>query len=143
MMTQGTMFNKGSMPALAHALSFTEQRHRVLAHNVANVETPGFVARDLPEQEFRQLLQRSFEARDSRKVRRFEMHEGRDIFNDAGRLVALPSASAEGIMRHGENTVDIDSELSKLARNAVEYRTYTALLHKHFQLMRDTISGRA
>jgi flagellar basal-body rod protein FlgB len=143
MTTQGDMFSKGSTAALGYAMSFAEQRHKVLARNVANVETPGYVAQDLPKAEFTDLLRRSFAERDSRRVGTFRMHEGRGVYLNGHSLEAEARDSGHGPLRNGENNVDIDHELATLARNAMEYRTFSGLLHKKFQLMRDTIAGRA
>jgi flagellar basal body rod protein FlgB len=46
-------------------------------------------------------------------------------------------------MRNGENKVDLDNEMSLLARNAMEYRVYASVLMKKNQLLRDTIAERA
>ena len=39
--------NRGAMPALEATLAYAESRHRMLAENVANWQTPGYKARQL------------------------------------------------------------------------------------------------
>lgn len=134
-----SMFDKGAAPVLERAMSFQEQRHRLIARNIANVETPGYRPVDAPVAEFQALLRRSIAERDSRPVQVFAMQSGRDVH--AGRTLALnPVASHDGILRHGENAVDIDREAALLARNAMEFRAAASLLKKQYALIRDTIS---
>ena len=41
---------------LEQTMSFTEQRHQVLAGDIANVDTPGFVQRDMSVADFQKSL---------------------------------------------------------------------------------------
>ncbi|MCC6574563.1 MAG: flagellar basal body rod protein FlgB [Planctomycetes bacterium] len=134
------MFDKGAAPVLERAASFAEQRHRLIADNIANIETPGFIPLDLPEDEFHDVLARSLKARDEQPVRTFRLIGNRDIRDDGG-LIVRPERSGS-ILRHGENKVDIDQEMSRLAENGLKFRTFSTLLKKQWTLLRDTISER-
>ncbi len=165
----GTLFNKGASPVLERALSFHEQRHKLIAHNIANVETPYFKPVDLPEGTFQDALNRSIKARDSREVRTFSLRPrggiyetGPQISDNPGLRKNMPHGRSglsedqrsglhfkigrseqQGTMRHSENRVDIDKEMAKLASNGMKYRVYAGMLKKHYALLRYTISERA
>jgi flagellar basal-body rod protein FlgB len=138
MSVTATMFNKGSTPVLEQALSFLEKRHQLIARNIANVETPGYTPLDLDEQGFRSMLRKSLQARDAQPVGAFQMLGGFGGESYHAEVIKRP-----GGMRNGENKVDLDNEMSLLARNAMEYRVYASVLMKKNQLLRDTIAERA
>jgi len=55
------LFSSGSLPALEALLRFASERQRAIAGNVANVETAGYLTRDLSESGFRKELARLFQ----------------------------------------------------------------------------------
>ncbi len=61
-MIQG-IFNSSTIPVLEQLVQFTQARHEVLAGNVANLETPGYVARDLSVADFQARLKDAIETR--------------------------------------------------------------------------------
>lgn len=141
----------------------------MIAHNIANVETPYFKPVDLPEDTFQQALKRSIDARDARSVKTFTLRPrggiyetGPQISDNPGLRKNMPHGRSgfgedqrsglhfnvgrhgpQGTMRHSENRVDIDKEMSRLALNGMKYRVYAGMLKKHYTLLRDTISERA
>ncbi|HEX6961110.1 MAG TPA: flagellar basal body protein, partial [Lacipirellula sp.] len=58
-----SMFSSGSLPLLEQVVNFTEARHGVLAGNIANLDTPGYRARDLSPEEFQERLKDAVEDR--------------------------------------------------------------------------------
>ncbi|MCC6463869.1 MAG: hypothetical protein IT463_00860 [Planctomycetes bacterium] len=165
----GTMFNKGAAPVLERALSFAEQRHKLIAHNIANVETPHYKPVDLPAETFQDVLRRSMKARDAKPVRTFSLrprgdvwetgpgtgsnlpapyagedHGAEGVWEDqrSGLHFSVRRSDAQGVLRHGENRVDIDAEMARLAENGLQYRMVGTLLKKQYQLLRDTITER-
>jgi flagellar basal-body rod protein FlgB len=105
---------------LAEALTLHHRRHEVLATNIANLETPGYRARDL---QFKEALQAAFEAEGTPPV-------------DA-RVVDKPS----GVGRADGNTVDLDMEMARLADNRGSYTTYAEILARRFAGLRRAIEG--
>ena len=51
-----SMFDNSTLPMLEQVVNFTQARHGVLAGNIANLDTPGYRARDLSPQEFQERL---------------------------------------------------------------------------------------
>ncbi|MBX3436541.1 MAG: flagellar basal body rod protein FlgB, partial [Planctomycetaceae bacterium] len=96
-----------------------EVRHRVISHNLANVNTPGYHRQEVV---FPDLFNMS-KGEDAAAVRPIVRDEP-----------GLP-ARADG------NNVDIDREAVQLEKNALAYQTYSQLLTSHMQLMRRAVEG--
>jgi flagellar basal-body rod protein FlgB len=110
---------------LARALSLQQRRHEILASNIANVETPGYRARDL---EFGDALASAFDAAGTGEA---------GFVASEPRLVDRPSGS----MRPDGNTVDIDMEMARLAYNRSSYTTYAEILARRLGALRRAIEG--
>lgn len=122
----GSLFDRGSVPALDTLLRFAEARHRVLAANVANVDTAGYRTLDLPTARFDQALAKAYRTGD------FGLRG--EVFE------AAPTADA-GTLKAGGNNVDLDLEMAKMVRNQSLYSMAAALLAQQFQMTREAISG--
>lgn len=146
----GSLFDSGAMPVIEEAMRFAEARHQLILSNVANADTPGYRRVDLDENEFRKTLGRAIRARDTRHPGTFEMGKTvRAMESPAAGFPRFPSfdsaaaASHAGPLRHDENDVSPEREMSLLARNAEEYAGYAALLHKSYGMLLTAITERA
>ena len=116
------MFERGSVPVLESLVRFSAARHRVIATNLANVETAGYRAQDLPVEAFRAALARAFEA---------------------PRLDLRPQAAADaGPLKPNGNNVDLDMEMGRMVRNATVHQTAASLLAHQFAMLREAIAER-
>lgn len=106
-----------------HALNLRDQRHQVLAGNIANADTPGYKARDF---DFSSELRRAMGTGDALPL----------ATTAAGHIpAATPSVSRpELLYRVPEqpsldgNTVDMERERVEFADNAVRYQASLTLL---------------
>lgn len=112
-----------TIEGLARALSLRQRQHEVLAANLANVETPGYRARDL---DFRAALKAAFASMDSKEETPL-----------AARIVEDTAAPP----RADGNTVDMDLQMVKLSANASAYTTLARLLRGEFEHLREAIDG--
>jgi flagellar basal-body rod protein FlgB len=103
---------------LSQLMHAAEIRHQVISQNIANVNTPGFHAREV-----------EFEAELARRLRS----------DDAGHL-ALPEPLVRpqsGLPERGDgNNVDIDREIGRLNKNALLYQTYSQTLATYLDSLR-------
>jgi flagellar basal-body rod protein FlgB len=108
---------------LSRLLDVAEMRHRVIAQNVANVNTPGYRKLDL-----------SFENAFAKQL----SHGG-----VAASLEVKPKLieASGGRERADGNNVDIDVEMGRLNKNALLYSTYTQLLASQIGSMKAAITG--
>jgi len=112
-----------TMRELASALTLHQRRHEVIAANLANVETPGFKARDL---DFATALKDALGAAE----RDEPPPETTRVVEDRG-----APARADG------NTVDVDLQMAKLSGNGMSYVALARLLGKRIALLRQAIEG--
>ncbi len=52
----GNLESAGAMPAAEMLLKFAGQRQRIIAHNIANIDTPNFQTKDVDPQAFQEML---------------------------------------------------------------------------------------
>lgn len=110
-----------STTALAHILDVTGLRHRVLAQNIANVNTPGY--------------------------RRLEVQFDRDLLRAMGGDCPMPLAKPKVVetdapARVDGNTVDIDTEMNDLMKNGLLYQAAAQLMATRIAALRSAIVGR-
>jgi flagellar basal-body rod protein FlgB len=138
----GGLFGSESIPILESAIQFASQRHIVLLNNVANWNTPGFRAKDLPEGEFQRALSEAI-GRRATGSSPLEIPTGRFVRRTStGELRVEPIEVDTGAMRHDGNTVVIDQEQAKLLKNAMTVQIFNRLLIRKFRTLRTAISGR-
>jgi flagellar basal-body rod protein FlgB len=104
---------------LTHLLQSAGVRHRVIAQNVANVNTPGY--------------------------RRLEVSFGEELTRALKHGTPLPAPTiveSDAPDRVDGNTVDIDRELGDLNKNALLYQTAVGILNSRLNSLRSAISGR-
>ena len=109
---------------LAKLIDVTTLRHKVLAQNVANVNTPGY-----------RKLNVSFDEALSQHVRQHGEHGVSQVHPE---IVEDQTAPA----RLDGNTVDIDQEMIRLNKNTLLNNTYLQILSTKLAMMRRAIDGR-
>jgi len=112
-----------TMQGLADALTLHQRRHEVLSSNLANVETPGFKAREL---DFQSALKAAFEQVPE------EMGPG------LGPKVVEDSTAPP---RADGNTVDLDLQMGKLSANGQQYVALAKILELRVTQLRLAIEG--
>ncbi|HOV69109.1 MAG TPA: flagellar basal body rod protein FlgB [Clostridia bacterium] len=103
---------------LEKALDTAWQRNKVIADNIANVDTPGYKAKMIPfEQDFDQALS-------SVKMKKTNpKHMDAQLDTLTARVITRNNTS----MRYDGNSVDIDAEMVDMAKNNI---LYNALIEK-------------
>jgi flagellar basal-body rod protein FlgB len=108
---------------LARLMDAAALRHRVLAQNVANVNTPGYTRREV-----------AFEA-------------------DLAKALAAPGADATAVeptvttdesapARADGNNVDVDKEMGAISKNALLYQAAAQIVASRVASLRAAITGR-
>jgi flagellar basal-body rod protein FlgB len=109
---------------LSKLLEGASLRHRVIANNVANVNTPGY-----------RRLEVSFEDQLAQ-----QLHSGR-----AEALAPVEPQVVEtagGPERADGNNIDIDLEMGELNKNTLLYNAYVQILASKMATMKSAITGR-
>lgn len=112
-----------------NALQASSLRQRVLAHNIANVNTPGFKRARVDFERFLSEALRSKEGLDAR--------EGLDASLGSIKGVRTVETSTWG--RLDGNNVDVELEAVQIAENQIWYAALTRQLSDRFARMRMVI----
>jgi flagellar basal-body rod protein FlgB len=123
---------------LHKTLDLRQQRHTVLASNIANAETPGFIAKDM---RFAEALRAAATPPPPSPLMRthpehLPLLQPTSIRNVQGTLVVTPSDD----VGHDLNTVSIDQEMAKLTTNTLHYNAATEILSRAFDQLKRTVS---
>lgn len=107
---------------ISNALRATEQSHRVVSQNIANVNTPGYQSRKLSFEEFQKRITAGLA--------------------DQEMMPELPIELTQGLVARADgNNVDIDKQLADLKKNSLLHQTYTHLLASKMSTARRAITG--
>jgi flagellar basal-body rod protein FlgB len=132
------MFESTTIPVLQEVVGFTQARHNVLAGNIANLEVPGYKARDLSVADFQTRLQEALEERHHPPV---EKSPGETDSPPAEPLAEV-AKNSKTIMRHDLNNVGPEQQITEVMKNQLEHNTALALMIQQFRQLEMAISGR-
>lgn len=135
------LLNGASFHRMEAAVYAAEQRQRVISNNVANAETPHFKRSEVL---FEQLLEQSMGgSRQKRLAGRSSDARHMPVGSSASGLPAARVISNEmTTMNNNKNNVDIDREMSLLAKNQLNYNFYIQQINHELKMMRTAIEGR-
>jgi len=124
-----------SVTSLERGLATAALRNQVIAHNIANIDTPGYQAQEVP---FEQVLDAEVSKRSFQPHRTDPRHyTWEPVTPQSGPVVR----NANGVMRMDENTVDLEHEMNELAKNTLYYNALSTKITKQFSRLRLAISG--
>jgi flagellar basal-body rod protein FlgB len=119
---------------LIQAMKTAEMNHRVLAQNIANVDTPNYNPVNL---DFKKVLSAAIEGRGgialrTSRPRHLDFTDPRPNFK-----------SLAFLSKNDYNKVDLDEQMAQLSENTGKYTTYAALLTKRFEMTKNMLSSLA
>jgi len=128
------MFQQNHLTTLKKAVDAYAQRHQVTARNIANVETPGYKARQV---RFEELLANAGGGIEGYRTDDDHLAIGGGSIGD----VTPRAVDSKTTYHNGQNNVDIDAEMAELATNDLSYRLATRLLSMRYSTLRGAIKG--
>ena len=125
---------------LQKGLDAAQKRQDVIANNIANVDTPGFKASNV---EFESYMKDALASGDDTFQANTTMPQHIQ-FGSGSAMDVQPQVVTDNStsMRMDGNNVDIDAQMSSLAKNSVWYDTLVAKLNGEVQRMKLAIDGR-
>jgi flagellar basal-body rod protein FlgB len=111
-------------------------RQNVVMSNLANIETPNYKSRRL---EFEKDLQSAVGLDAKGKMARTNEEHIPTVF-DADTFSPDLIKGFKHRVIHGEDNVDLDKEMTKMAKNTLMYNALTTVLKKKFEGLRTTIT---
>ena len=134
----------GRLDFHSNALVLRAERQRVLSSNIANADTPGYVARDFDfaktlrsateEPSAQQQLQRAGSVSHSKHIPLPAAKTGHNQDSTLGYSIASQPAL-------DNNTVDLDRERAKFVDNSVRYEATLRFLNGQSKTMLSAITG--
>ncbi|RME39399.1 MAG: hypothetical protein D6788_05545 [Planctomycetota bacterium] len=138
------LVERGATPALVKTLSYNEARLRMISENVANVETPGYRAKQLDRTAFQTALRDALERRgeDGRKPLEVEVR-GEVATDETGHLTVTPRVQPpQNILFHDGTNLSLERQMADLAETGMWHDLAAALLRESYEEMRTAIRGR-
>jgi|tagenome__1003787_1003787.scaffolds.fasta_scaffold19845680_2 flagellar basal-body rod protein FlgB len=128
------LLDQGGVPVLEQTLRFAAARHKLLAENIVNVDTPDYRQKDLSVEDFQAMLRERVEDR-----REAGAAEGRAGFEDIEAELQTPQ---RGILFHDGNNRSMEQLMSDHAKNAMMHNLVIELLRKQFQALEMALKDR-
>jgi flagellar basal-body rod protein FlgB len=110
--------------ALQQALAGSAERQQVLANNIANANTPGFRRSDV---DFHGALAQAL--------------DGGASPSQLESVGFAPQADMSSAMQADGNNVDVDTEMSNLSQNALDYQSLVELANARLKMLSTAIGS--
>ncbi|WCK52904.1 flagellar basal body rod protein FlgB [Aneurinibacillus sp. Ricciae_BoGa-3] len=129
------------LPLLEQGLHAASLRQQAISNNIANVDTPHYKAQTVT---FEAELQKALQQDDS-SFTAYRTNPKHITFGVSDPLNVEPVLQQEntvGPMQNSDNNVDLDSEMSNLAKNQIWYNALVQQTSGQFSKLRMAIEGR-
>ncbi|MEP9412120.1 MAG: flagellar basal body rod protein FlgB [Candidatus Brocadia sp.] len=115
-----------SINLLGKMLDVSAIKHKVIANNIANINTPGYKKLGVS---FAEQLERVIK---DTSVNKFDSFQPK---------IVVSKEEVNGTVRNDGNNVDMDKEVAALMKNTLSYGIYTQLLAKKIELVKSAIEN--
>ena len=115
------LFNNTTFNNLTHGLDYASTKNKVIANNIANVDTPDYKAKKVS---FQSQLDEEMLKFDQKLTARINITENRGI-----------------TYNHNGNSVDLDKEMAELSKNQLYYEALTERINGKFNSLRTVLGG--
>jgi len=115
-----------SATLLEKMLDVSSVKHKVIANNIANVNTPGY-----------KKMEVSFADQLEKALNKDSMNK----FDTLQPKIVISKEDSSETVRNDGNNVDMDKEVSSLVKNTLSYNIYTQLLSKKFEDIKSAIES--
>jgi flagellar basal-body rod protein FlgB len=132
------MFQSTTIPVLQEVVNFAQSRQAVLAGNIANMDTPGYEARDLSVDDFQSRLHMAVEQRHASAA---SDSTGEPLSGPSANLAEI-SKNPKTILHHDKSNVGMEFQVSEMVKNQMQHNLALSLLTQQFRLLQTAISER-
>ncbi len=132
-----TALQTSTIPVLEQVINFAQSRHKVLAANVANIDTPGFRTKDLSPDDFQTRLKEAIDQRS--KASQPASLASWDLEDPVARV----GTSLDGMLYHDQNNRGLEQQVAAIADNQLVHSTALAIMSSQFKLLDAAVSEKA
>lgn len=115
-------------------MKFSAARQDVLAEDVANLSTPGYLQKDLDPDKFQAMLRERVELRNSGT-------DGIGGTSFEGLSVQDIESPQRGILFHDGNNRTVEQLMSDVAKNTLKHNLYAEILRKQYSTIEMALKG--
>ncbi len=133
------IMNSANVNNLSRGLEAAGLRQKVLANNIANVNTPNFKRSEVV---FETLLAKELYGDDSGRLDMVRTNDKHLPMNSEGGARAAMVQDNTTTMRTDNNNVDIDVEMANLAKNQIYYNAMAQSIGGYFTKMKNIITSK-
>ena len=123
-----------TIQSLENSMNYSTAKNRAISNNIANVDTPGYKAKDVV---FKDMLSAEMSSIPTRRTNQrhidFQARTGASSFQTI--------TSQNTTYNHNGNNVDIDKEMNELAQNQIQYQALTSRISSKFQGLERVLRG--
>jgi flagellar basal-body rod protein FlgB len=119
------LLNQGSAPVLEATIQFAAARHKLIAEDIVNADTPNYRQKDLSVERFQAMLR-------DRLDRRGSAGPGSVDFSNIRHAIEHPT---RGILFHDGNNRSMEQLMTDEAKNALLHNVAIEMLKKQFSMM--------
>ncbi len=128
---------------MEQVVGFTEARQNVLAGNIANLDTPGYKARDLSMEDFQGRLKKAINTRNSGTAYS-SPGEGPLAASGSHNInMASVAKNSKTITRHDGDNVGMEYQVSEMVKNQLQHNMALTIMISQFRLLQAAVSEKA
>lgn len=124
----------GTIYALENALDYSAAKNRAISTNIANVDTPGYKSKDVV---FKDVLNEKLDTTIAMRTTHPKHIAQTPSLQRPYEIITNNSTT----YHHNGNNVDIDKEMSELAKNQIYYNSLAERMNGKFQNLKNVIRG--
>lgn len=135
----------GALPALEKMFLFSGQRQRLIAQNIANIDTPNYQGVDADPRAFQRALGDAIERR--RDINggvsgELDLSNAKEVRMVGGRMELNPTTPIGGVLFQDRNQRDLEQLMQDMVENATMFRVASDLMRKNQSMIRGAIAQR-
>jgi flagellar basal-body rod protein FlgB len=137
------LLGSAALEAAENLVHFATARHKVIADNIANVDTPGYRMRDLSVQRFHQAISRALSAGRRANPNFPDLDSGSlDLPGDPDRARTGDAAGLRNIVFHDDNDRSIEKLVVTMTANVQRHNLALDLLRVQTRLLQAIVRER-
>jgi flagellar basal-body rod protein FlgB len=142
MNTLAGMTGSSGLSVLERMLQFGGERQRLIAHNIANISTPGFRPVDVSVEDFQAQLAEAVDRRRASGEAELPLSDTREVEAEPDRLILRPVPIGENILFHDGNDRSLERLMQDLSENLAAYRFAAEMMRTRLGLINTAIRER-
>lgn len=124
----------GTIESLENSLNYSNKKNQVISNNIANVDTPGFKSQNV---QFKDVLKN--EVNTNLTANKTNLLHKDFTAKDSNKFAITSSQNTT--YNNNKNNVDIDKEMTELAKNQIQYQGLVERINGKFNNIQAVLRG--